>query len=85
MAETAYQNLDSLVWLLGCANEARLVIEGVKTMTLVDIGSQISALTEGFCMEMGLKILPLRNLIVVVLCLKGNGGHFNTIQRIHRC
>ena len=43
-------------------------------MALVDTESQISALTEGFCTEMGLGILPLRNLIGGVLCLKGMGG-----------
>ena len=40
-------------------------------MALVDIASQISALTEGFSTEMVLNILPLRNLIVGVLCLEG--------------
>ena len=42
-------------------------------MTLVDTGSQISALIEGFCTEMRLKILPLRNLIWGVLHHKGMG------------
>ena len=41
---------------------------------LVDTGPQISALTEGFCTEMGLKILPLRNLIRGLCHLKGTGG-----------
>ena len=36
---------------------------GVETMALVDTGSLISVLTEGFCTEMGLRILLLRNLI----------------------
>ena len=34
----------------------------------------MSALAEGFCIEMGLKILPLRNLIRGALCLKGMVG-----------
>ena len=41
---------------------------------LVDTGSQISVLTEGFCTEMGLRILSLRNLMKGVLHLKGIGG-----------
>ena len=41
---------------------------------LVDTESQISALTEGFCTKMGLRILPLRNLMKGLLCLKGMGG-----------
>ena len=52
----------------------QVVVEGVEMMALVDTGSQISALTEGFCTEMGLKILPLRNLMSGVLYLEGIGG-----------
>ena len=37
---------------------------------LVDTGSQVSTLTEGFCLEFGLRILPLRGC----LHLKGTGG-----------
>ena len=43
-------------------------------MALVDTESQISALTEGFCTEMGLRVLPLRNLIGSVLHLKWMGA-----------
>ena len=48
-------------------------MEEMDTTALVDTGSQISALTEGFCNERGLRILPLRNLMEGVLCLKGMG------------
>ena len=40
-----------LVFLLGCANEMRVVIEGMEMTALVDTGSHISALTEEFCLE----------------------------------
>ena len=63
-----------LVCILGCANETRVVVEGVGMMALVDTGSQISALTEGFCAERELKILPLRNLLSNELHLKGWEG-----------
>ena len=43
-------------------------------MALVDTGSQISTLTEGFCLERGLKILSLKNLMRGGLCLEGVGG-----------
>ena len=39
-------------------------------ITLVDTGSQVSTLTEGFCAEFGLRILPLGSL----LHLKGTAG-----------
>ena len=54
-AESGYHNPDPLVWVLGHANVAMVVIDGGKTMALVDTGSQISTLTEGFCTEMGLR------------------------------
>ena len=41
---------------------------------LVQTVSQISALTEGFCLEWGLKILPLKNLMKGVFHLKGTGS-----------
>ena len=62
VAEPGYYNPEPLLCLLGCANETKFVVKGVEMMALVDTGSQISALTEGFCTEMGLKILLLRNL-----------------------
>ena len=40
-------------------NEAMAVVEGVEMTALVDTGSQISALTERFCTEIGLRILSL--------------------------
>ena len=40
-------------------------------MALVDTGSQISAFTVGFCTEMGLRILPLRNLMKGMLHFYG--------------
>ena len=50
-----------------------VVVEGVEIMALVDTWSQISALTEGFCMERGLRMLPLRNLIGGVFVSQGKG------------
>ena len=73
---------ESLLHLLQFANEPRAVIEEVEMMALVDNGSHISDLTKGFCLERGLKILPLRNLMEC--CFLRGWGHYNTIQDIHR-
>ena len=54
----------------GCANETRVVVEEVEAMALVDAGSQVSTLTEGFCAEFGLRVLPPG----VLLYLEGTGG-----------
>ena len=43
-------------------------------IALVDTGSQISALFEGYCTEMGLRILPLGDLLGGMLHLKGIRG-----------
>ena len=48
-AQPVYHNPSPLVWLIGSANVAAVVVEGVEMMALVDTGSQISTLTEGFC------------------------------------
>ena len=74
VAEPGCHNPDPSVWLLGHANEAMVVIERAQTTALVDTGSQISILTERFCTEMGLGMLPLGDLLGGVLCLKGKGG-----------
>ena len=77
---------DPLVCLLGHVNETRVVVEGVEKMALVNTGSQISALTEGFCTEIGLRILPLRNLMRGVLHIEGMGAfqyHTKDVRRLN--
>ena len=37
-AESRYHNPAPLIWLLDHANEARVVVEGVEMMALVDTG-----------------------------------------------
>ena len=46
--EPGYHNTSSLVWLIGYYNQATVVVKGVEMMALVDTGSQVSTLTEGF-------------------------------------
>ena len=74
VTESGNHSPEPLVHLLGYANETRVVVKGVEITTVVDTGSQISALTEGFCTERGLKLLPLRNLKKGVLHLGGMGA-----------
>ena len=72
-AESGYDNPDSLALLLCHANEAMVVVEGMEMTALVDTVCQISSLTEGFYTEIGLRILPLRNLIGVCCIMRGQG------------
>ena len=53
VTKSGYYSPEALVHLLGHAHEMRFVIEGVEMMALVDTGSKISTLTEGFCLERG--------------------------------
>ena len=75
VAEPRFHNPDLLVWLLGCAKEVAVVVEGIETMAMVVTGSHTSALTEIFCMEMGLRILPLGDLLGVC-CISRERGAF---------
>ena len=84
VAESGYHYPDPLVWLLGHTYEAMVVVQGVEITAHVDPGSQISALTEGFCAEMGLRILPLRNLIGGVLHLEGMWAFQYCTRGTHR-
>ena len=59
---------------------------GVEMTTLVNTGSQISTLTEVFCNERGLRILPLKNLMKGVLHLEGTGAleyHIRDMWKLH--
>ena len=44
VAEPGYHNPSPLVWLLGHANEAMVMVEGVEIMAMVDTRSQVSTL-----------------------------------------
>ena len=50
------------------------MVEGVEMTALVGTRSQISPPTVGFFREIGLKILPVRNIVGGVLHLEGMGS-----------
>ena len=72
--ESGNHSTEPFMSLLGYAREVRVVVEGTEITALVDTGSQITAFTKGFCIERGLKILPLRNLMKGMSHLKGMGA-----------
>ena len=74
-AEPRYHNLSPMVWPIGPANGAVVVVEGVEMMELVDTGCQISVLTEGVCTEFGLRILSVKFFVS-----RRDRGCANTIQ-----
>ena len=58
-----YQNPDPLVRLIGEANEAPAIVEGVSITSLVDSGPCMSAMVKSFAEELQLEIKPLKTIL----------------------
>ena len=59
-----------MVRLVGCANEALVVVDGCEMAALVDLGAQVSTISAQLCEELGLEVQPLGQLLE----LEGTGG-----------
>ena len=70
IAPIPFLNPDLVARLVGCANEAPVVIDGQEVAALVDLGAQVSNISAQLCEELGLKIQPLGQLLE----LEGTGG-----------
>ena len=70
IAPIPFLNPDLVARLVGCANEALVVVDGYKVTALVDSGAQVSNISARLCEELGLKIQPLGRLLE----LEGTGG-----------
>ena len=56
-----------MIHLIGPANEAAVIVEGVQTMALVNTGAQVSTIAKRICRQLGLKVYKMKRMI----CLKG--------------
>ena len=65
-----FLNPDPVVQLVGCANEAPVVMDGCEVTALVDSGAQVSTISARLCEELDLEIQPLGRLLE----LEGTGG-----------
>ena len=65
-----YHNPDPLVRLIGEANEAPAIVEGIPITSLVDSGACMSAMVKSFAKELQLEIKPLKT----ILDIEGRGG-----------
>ena len=65
-----YHNPDPLVRLIGEANEAPAIVEGIPITSLVDSGVCMSAMVKSFAEELRLEIKPLKT----ILDIEGTGG-----------
>ena len=64
-----YHNPDPLYRLIGPANEAETMVEGMKLITLIDSGAQCLSITLAMVQKLGLELKGLD-----MLCLRGWGG-----------
>ena len=70
IAPILFLNPDPVARLVGCANEAPVVIDSQEVTALVDLGAQVSNISAQLCKELGLEIQPLGRLLE----LEGTGG-----------
>ena len=65
-----FLNPDPVARLVGCTNEALVVMDGCEVTALVDLGAQVSTISVKFCEELDLEIQHLGWLLE----LEGTGG-----------
>ena len=56
--------------LVGCSNEAPVIVDGQETTASIDLGAQVSSVSAKFCEDLTLKIKPFGQLLE----LGGTGG-----------
>ena len=63
IAPIPFLNPDLVAHLVGCANEAPVVIDGCKVAALIDLGAQVLNISVQLCEDLGLEIQPLGQLL----------------------
>ena len=58
-------NPDPIARMIGDGNEAEVVIEGMKTMALIDTGAQIATVALPFAESLGIEVKPLGSLLTI--------------------
>ena len=66
----AFLNPDPIACLVGCSNEAPVIIDGQEVTALIDFGAQVLSISAQSCKELTLQIQPLGQLLE----LEGMGG-----------
>ena len=65
-----FLNPNLVAQLVGCANEAPVVMNGCEVIALVNMGAQVLNISAQLCEDVGLEIQPLGRLLE----LEGTGG-----------
>ena len=66
----SFLNPDPIAHLVGCSNEALVIIDGQDVTVLIDLGARVLSISAQFCKELTLQIQPLGWLLE----LEGTGG-----------
>ena len=56
-------NLDLIACLIGCSNEAPVIIDGQEVAALIDLGAQVLSISAQLCEDLTLQIQPLGQLL----------------------
>ena len=75
-----FLNPDPIAHLIGCCNEAPVIIDGQEVTALIDSGAQVSSINAQFCKELTLQIQPLGQLLE----LEGTGVQPSHISDLWR-
>ena len=62
-APVPFLNPDPVAYMVGCSNEAPVIMYGQRVTTLIDSGAQVSSISSQFCEDLTLQIQPLRRLL----------------------
>ena len=63
VAPVPFLNPDPIAHLVGCSNEAPLIVDGQRMTTLIDSDAQVSSISSQFCEDLALQIQPLGQLL----------------------
>ena len=63
VAPIPFLNLDPIAHLIGCSNEAPIIIDRQEVTALIDLGAQVLSISPQFCKELTLQIQPLGQLL----------------------
>ena len=69
-APVPFLNPDPVAWLVGCSNEAPVIVDGQRMIVLTDLDAHVSSISSQFCEDLALQIQPLGWLLE----LEGTGG-----------
>ena len=61
--QVAILNSDPIACLVGCSNEAPVIIEGQEVAALIDLGAQVLSISAQLCEDLALQIQPLGQLL----------------------